>query len=194
MANIHDEGSLIQMYIGARGTGKTTQQKLMATTFVRNGGRVLIIPSSPYEKTFKRVPRVKIEQIKEIPSGFIAAIDCKGVDEFADVLETCDNIMLVADDIRGYMPNAQMNKRVRQALISSRHRGVDFTMAVHGFTQVPPEFFMYVDFIWLFRTGDYIKMHRDKFRDLDEITEAQKRVNQKAEENQYYCEIINNQR
>jgi hypothetical protein len=193
MDSIHDDGSLIQMFIGARGTGKSTKQSQVTLAYVRAGGRALIIPSSPYEPTFKRVPRVTIDQIRDIPSQNIAAIDCADVDDFAEVLEACDDILLVADDIRGYMPNSVMNKRVRQALISSRHRSVSFTMAVHGFTQVPPEFFMYVDLIWLFRTGDSIKMHRDKFKDLDKIVEAQKRVNLAARKDQYYFEIINNQ-
>lgn len=191
LKGLHDEGSLIIAFIGARGTGKTTQQKKITNAWLQNGGRVLVVPSSKWEPTFRRVPRIKLEQIKTFTG--LAAYDCANDKEFAELISDCHDLLIVCDDIKGYLPESRMKPEVRQALISSRHRKVYMTFAVHGFTQVPPEFFMYIDCIYLFRCDDAPQRHRDKFRDLNAIIEAQERVRQKAQQNKYYFEIINNQ-
>ena len=177
--------------VGARGTGKTTHQKKIIKRYADNGGRVLILPSSKYEPTFKRVPRIKIQKIATFNG--IAAIDIEDDAHLAKVLDRCDKLLLVADDVKGYMHRANIHPKVRQGLISSRHRKVDIIFACHGFTQVPPDLFLYIDLIWCFRTDDSPKRQRDKFRDLDNILEVQERVRRQAQSNPYHVEIINNQ-
>lgn len=188
---IHDEGSLIHAFIGRRGTGKTTRMKKVSTKFLRSGGRVLVIPSSPYEPTFKSMPRIKLEQISSLRG--VAAIDCKTVKQFGRILNHCDDLMIIADDMKSYMPEGRMDGDVRQALISSRHRNVQLLFAVHGWTQIPPDFMSYIDVVWLHGTTDSLARHREKFRDVRAMEEGQDRVNKKAQEDPYYCEIINNQ-
>lgn len=188
-----DNGSLRYAFIGGTGTGKTTKQSQLAYSWLQSGGRVLVLPSAPEEDTFKAIPRIKIDQVPKIPMGQIYAYDCEDTKDFGQVLQMARNMLVVCDDTKSYMPYNRMDGQVRKALIASRFRSVYYSFAMHGFTQVPPDLFTYIDFIYLFRSSDSPSRAKQNFRKYEEIIEAQERVNQKANENQYYFEILNNQ-
>ncbi|QNR22949.1 hypothetical protein [Croceimicrobium hydrocarbonivorans] len=190
--SIDDEEAKIALFAGVRKTGKSTKQKELTMAWLKSGGRAVVIPSSKYERTFRSVPRIKPENIPSLPPGKLAAIDCTDQHEFGEVLKYCDDILIVCDDIKGYLPSNGLTKEVRNAFISSRHRNVNMTIAMHGLTHAPPEFYDFVNLIFLFRTKDNLNRHRDKFQDLEKMIEVQRQVNEIAhqEKNKYYFKII----
>lgn len=96
---------------------------------------------------------------------------------------------LVFDDCRSYL-KAATDDIIHALLIRRRQRMVDVFAVGHGFNEVPPVFFTFPSEIILFRTVDNIDRRKDCLKDFDKMKQAQLRVNQKAETEPHYYEVI----
>jgi len=96
---------------------------------------------------------------------------------------------MVFDDCRAYL-KAATTDAIHQLLVRRRQRMVDVIAVGHGFTEVPPVFFTFATDIILFRTADNIIRRKDCLKDFDIMVAAQRRVNQKAQSDPHYFEVI----
>ena len=98
--------------------------------------------------------------------------------------------LLVFDDCRAYL-DAATDKEIRTLLIRRRMREVDVFAVGHGFTEIPPVFFRFTSDIILFRTTENIKERKNCIKNFDAVEKIQQRINQKANKEPHYFEVIN---
>jgi hypothetical protein len=187
MSKINAQGSVFAILLGTNGTGKSTVLRKIADASKK---RVLVIPSNLAEHTFQDYPQILPHQILSFTGR--ARLLCYTEEEFAWVAKRVENCMLISDDFRNYLPKPQMNPDVRRMFIDRRHKKIDIYMAAHGFTQVPPELFSWVNYVFLFKTNDNPKRHANKLLNLAAVMESQQKINQEFEKNPYYFEILQN--
>ena len=172
---------------GARGTGKTTFIKEMLKGCKSNA---IVCTPHVYEwdflddtdlKTFRELkfagakrhiikPKYTLERLKFLVNGHVFFDDCR--------------------NFLPFNPNSKEGVDFIQFLIDGRHKAVDFIVVAHGFTQISPCFYPYIDDIILFRTTDNLQLAKNKILYFDELKALQTRVNAKAKKEPHYCEHI----
>ena len=67
---------------------------------------------------------------------------------------------------------------------------IDIIACGHGFTEVPPKMFTFATHYALFKTIDNIERRKNVIQNFEVMKEAQARINQKAQTDPHYYEII----
>ena len=188
---IADKDSVFAILIGTNGTGKSTVLRQIMEKSRVNGNRVLVIPSNLSEPSFKDIPQIHVKDLNTFSGA--KKIMCYNTAEFAYIAKRLRNCTLISDDFRNYIEQSQMHPDVRRLFVDRRHNNIDIYMAAHGPAQIPPAFYDWLDFIFLFRTVGNFKRAQDKLLSFDVLLEKQKQINHIAQtSNPYHYEIIRN--
>lgn len=179
--------------LGFNGTGKSTLTRRIIETYVSKPGRkALIITPDPVEwkdieETLLTKPSdFQFEGVKKYvwdEDDKIAVLAMKKIKKFY-----FDGI-LVFDDLRSYL-DADTPPWLKFFYIRRRQKMIDLLLVAHGFTDVPPQAFTYCTDLFLFRTADKIERRKRELNRYDELLAHQTRINQKAENNPHYYELI----
>lgn len=174
--------------LGFNGTGKTTITKqLVANEMKKPSGRGLVV--TPDDIEWQTLPDVNTRlnhHIKEYVK-FRKIIYQPGVLNW--IAEYFRNGLLIFDDCRAYL-GATTDQELHNLLIRRRQKSIDIIAVGHGFSEVPPKFFTFASEIILFKTMDNIQRRKDVIRNFEEMKAAQSRINEKAQTNPHYFEVI----
>lgn len=174
--------------IGTNGTGKTTLvKKLVIAELKKKDSHILIVV--PDDMEWPSVPFVhpKFPERIERYVGARKIIFEPGILEI--ISERFKNGLLVFDDCRAYF-DAGLDRNLHTLLIRRRQKMLDIVAVGHGFTEIPPKFFTFATDLVLFRTIDNIDRRKNVLNNFDEMKEAQGRINQKAEDDPHYYEVL----
>ena len=153
------------LFIGRRGTGKTTLARKMAKAM----GRKLIIIDTDDHPSYVDIPVITLEQLKTFTG------------------EACRVIESDIEDASKYI-TANISKAVRSFLIDMRKRNFDVIIMFHFLSDVPPYICKQYDQMVLFKTGDNIQVTQNKFANWHTIVTKLKRILKHKDFN--YCETI----
>jgi molybdopterin-guanine dinucleotide biosynthesis protein len=179
---------LMLVVIGTNDTGKSTFTKeLVLKETKKKDSNVLIVASDDIEWNF--LPSVHPAYNWEIEENVKArkTIYEKGL--LRTILEKFSSGMLIFDDCSAYFTSTR-KMDLRALLIRRRQKMIDIVMVANGFTNAPPEAFIYASHYVLFKTIDNIDKRKNVIYDFPKIKEAQQRINKIAETNPHYYEII----
>ena len=179
--------------LGFNGTGKSTLTRKIVETYVAKPGRkaLIITPDSSewtdYEETeLKRPSDFQFEGVRRYIWTFINKEDQAAMQRLR---EFYFDGFLAFDDCRSYLM-ASTNDWLKYLYIRRRQKMIDLLLIAHGFTDVPPQAFTNCTDLFLFKTVDNIIRRKNELRNLDEMMKNQTRINQKAEDNPHYYELI----
>ena len=174
--------------LGFNGTGKTTLVKdIVKNEMQKPTGRGLIV--TPDDIEWNTIPDVNERlnhHIKESVKFRKIIYQPGALDWIAKYFR---NGLLIFDDCRAYL-GATTDQELHNLLIRRRQKSIDIIAVGHGFSEVPPKFFTFASEIILFKTMDSIQRRKNVIRNYDEMAAAQIRVNQAAQTNPYYKEVI----
>lgn len=188
MSNYQEKLILI---IGVNGTGKTTVEAELVNHFLSKNHRALIVTPNPDEWT--QYPDVKSDAkslSSFVKAARILANPFNNDTIVTDLYTGYKNGLLVLDDMRVFVDN-RVDKFLEAILIDRRHRNVDILAVAHSFETMPKSFYRYANTIILFKTSGKINDRKKELVNPEAFEAAQIRVNEKAETDPYYYEIIN---
>jgi DNA helicase HerA-like ATPase len=176
------------LIIGTNGTGKTTFLKqLVVNELKKKDSHILIVV--PDDMEWNNVPYVH----ERFPQRVAKYVGVRKIIYYPGLLpiirDNFKNGLLIFDDCRSYF-KASMDIDLRGILIRRRQQMIDICAVGHGFTEIPPTFFTFATHFAVFRTIDNIERRKDVISNFEEMKEAQARVNQKAQTDAHYFEII----
>jgi ABC-type sugar transport system ATPase subunit len=184
MANRETKLTII---LGYNGTGKTTITKKIVLNELKHQRRALII--TPDDIEWPQIEYVHPKFPHRI-RDYVGARKIIYQDGLLPIIaDNFRNGLLVFDDCRAYF-KASLDSDLHELLIRRRQKMYDIIAVGHGFTEVPPKFFTFASEIILFRTKDNIHKRKDVLINFDEMQEAQRRINNKAQQNPHYFEVI----
>lgn len=178
----------LAIVLGTNGTGKTTLLKKFVVNALKSGERVLIV-------TPDYVEWLTIQEVHPKLSHHIASykgakrIIYKDDTTLDNIIEHFNNGLLIYDDCRSYF-HSNIGEKIRQQFIRRRQHKLDIFFVGHGFTEVPPIVFTYANTIYLFKTRDNITRRKKEIQDYDLMLRMQLKVNQRAEKEPHYFQII----
>ncbi len=173
--------------LGYNGTGKTTFVKKIVMNELKHKRRALIVTPDDIEwNTIEMVNPRFPERIR----NYVLARRLIYEDGILPIIaNNYRNGLLIFDDCRAYL-TAQTDSDLHNLLIRRRQKMIDIIAVGHGFTEVPPKLFTFASEIVLFRTIDNIDRRKNVLKDFAAMQAAQARINQKAEKNPHYFEVI----
>lgn len=178
--------------VGKPGTGKTTVLRSILRECLESGRRALIV--TPHENEWMDIAMVHPRFSHRIRTYKGARrIICHGEKAILDnIKKNFVNGFLIFDDCKAYIrPSDRVY--MEQFLLALRQKDVDFACCGHGFTTIPPVFYTFATEFFVFATTDNPKKRKDDVMNYELLEATVKRVNQKAESNKHYYEIIKNQ-
>lgn len=197
--NVSNHGSVSVLLIGTNGTGKSTiLREILWSAASGKKKKVIVLPSNPAETTFEDVPEISLDDIDKFKSAKYqwgaVRVQCFDEDDFIHVIKDARNCVFISDDFKFYLSKSVLKKDIMRAFIMRRHMRNDFYFAAHGFKQVPPMFFAYMDWFYIFRCRDNPKGHADKMLDANNLLDIITRVNNVSvsKKDPWYYEIIEN--
>lgn len=175
------------LLIGTNGTGKSHTTRKFIKSELANDGRALIV--NPDADDWLDVPRIDIYKAGRLENfnGVVRHI-WNGIEDL-EQLQKYRNGLLVFEDCRAYL-NAGVNDDIRRFLVRRRQRKIDIIVATHGFTETPPAFFTFAEYIVLFKTGDTVERRKDVIKDYQYVKKVKNVVDKEALENPHYYQII----
>lgn len=179
--------------LGFNGTGKSTLTRAIIERYVSKPGRkaLIITPDSAEWTQFAETQLQKpsdfdFEGVRRYIWTFIKQEDQAAMERLRDCYF---DGFLAFDDCRSYL-TANTNDWLKYLYIRRRQKMIDLLMIAHGFTDVPPQAFTNCTDLFLFKTVDNIVRRKNELRNLDSLMEAQARINEIAETNPHYYELI----
>lgn len=178
--------------VGKPGTGKTTVLRSILRECLESGRRALIV--TPHENEWMDIAMVHPRLQHHIRTYRGARrIICHGEKNILEnIKKYFVNGFLIFDDCKAYIrPSDRVY--MEQFLLALRQKDVDFACCGHGFTTIPPVFYTFATEFFVFATTDNPKKRKDDVMNYELLEATVKRVNQTAESNKHYYEIIKNQ-
>jgi GTPase SAR1 family protein len=174
--------------IGTNGTGKSTfVKRLVVNELRKKDSHILVV--TPHDMEFTNLPLVngRFPHRIEWYVGARRIIYFDGL--LSIILEKFKNGLVVFDDCRAYFKSS-LDQELHALLISRRQHMIDIVACGHGFTEVPPKFFTFATHFALFRTTENMERRKNVIQNFNEMKAAQLRINEKAQTNPHYYEII----
>ena len=183
-----DRAAKLIIILGFNGTGKTTLvKKLVKNEMNKPTGRGLIVTPDDIEWNFLPDVNQRLNHHIKDYVKFRKIIYQPGALNW--IAAYFRNGLLIFDDCRAYL-GATTDQELHNLLIRRRQKSIDIIAVGHGFSEVPPKFFTFASEIILFKTMDAIKRRQNVIRNYTEMEAAQIRVNEAAQTNPYYFEVI----
>jgi GTPase SAR1 family protein len=170
-------------FIGTNGTGKTTAIRKLIKSLQT---RTLIF--TPHPNEWMDYPHNDLLT----PDDFRFSGTQRHIYPGKDTLERCKGCFwdgtIVFEESRFYIPSNP--EYVKKFLISLRQHMTDILYAAHGFTEVPPVFATFTTRMVIFKTRDNIALRKNEYLKYETLRDAQQRINNLAETNLHYHEVI----
>lgn len=170
--------------IGSPGTGKSTLLKEIADKIP---GRKLIVTYDGQASIWRQVKTLDINDkktVKEWKSGYRHTyaswydLTKRKTDLFTHIHNNLEDVAIIFDDCREYMPAAiDDDRKLRQILIKRRHLGYDMFFIVHSPDEVPPRLWGYYNFAVVLPCDSIINTSRIRLSSAKLVAAAQEKVN-----------------
>ena len=166
----------LTVILGTNGTGKTSFIKKMIKGLNSGGVKTLIV--TPDDIEYPHLKDWKLENPKEFEFTGVRKHIFEPKHTFKAITDNYRRGALFLDDARDYLPaNLENEQEFRKLMIRRRHLETDVFVVAHGFTDIPPKIFTYVNKYILFKTTDPVNKRKDTIRNYEEIEEAVNRIN-----------------
>lgn len=201
----------LMILVGTNGTGKTSAMKKLLAINERN----LVLPSGPFDPGWNGYPALsaRIDGYLPNPDNPRQQLPNPVVDElttfkgtkllhvtdrpiyFNAVLDThkgFQNGGLFLDDFRNYiLTKGTLKSNVGELFRARRHKRLDIFMACHNWEDVSRDLVAFNPSFVIFKTTiPPTRNSVDKMANVEAFLAAVERVNRKAKENPYYCELF----
>ena len=179
--------NLVNLFVGGRGTGKSTKLRKVVEVFAKKGIKVLIIETFP-SPAWKEFPVINAEQLKKIKndsSGTFLVVD-EPDKIFAVLNKKVYNALVICEDATKYI-GSKLTPDQKALVVDSKQKNIDLVFVFHAWGgQVPPDLIRLSDTATLFKTNE-IASKLNKIPNPD-VIKAHERV--VAHESQYYNETV----
>lgn len=171
-------------FVGINGTGKTTLALKMAMATHKK--IIYLLPDFSDMKT---------DVYKELK-----VFDFKGIrkllyskDNMQLIKENFRNGVLFFDDVKMLIPsNLEHDKELYYMLIRRRQLNIDLFFVSHGFTEIPPKLFTFINYFIIFETVDNIDRFRKYINNFDKFKQITNTVNIITKEKKYFYKVYEN--
>lgn len=175
------------LFVGRRGTGKTTLAREMAEKMAKSSRRKIVIIDTDDHPSYADVEVITMEQLKTW-NGTICRVIESNIDQVLMILNQYQsNCIVMCEDASKYI-TANISKAVRSFLIDMRKRNFDVIIMFHFLSDVPPYLCKQYDHMILFKTGDNLQVTQNKFANWHTIVKKLQRILKHKDYN--YCETI----
>lgn len=176
--------------LGTNGTGKSSIVEGLIEQYNQRGGRALIV--MPDDAEWQDYDSIDFENPKEIRN--FTGIKTTIFDEdytTNNIVKYYSHGMLIFDDCMSYFDSG-VPKPLHRVLIRRRQYHLNTVAVGHGFTEIPPKFLTFATHFILFLTLDSILSKKKYFKPQEYLSllKYQEKINDKANKNLHYCEII----
>lgn len=177
--------------LGKVGCGKSTISRKFARLALEQKRRVLVVTSHEEEwLNFPMVhPRFPQRIATYVGGRRIVVHSRKAAYEAIGMFR---HGLLILDDCRRYLPTSQ-DDDVEELVISTRQKDVDLLVVCHNFEQLPPVFFTFIDYFFLFPTQGNLRRRKDYFADYDRMEAAVRQINEMGKRDPHTFKIIKNE-
>lgn len=177
--------------LGRVGCGKSTISRKFARLALEQKRRVLVVTSHEEEwLNFPLVhPRFPQRIATYVGGRRIVVHSRKAAYEAIGMFR---HGLLILDDCRRYLPTSQ-DDDVEELVISTRQKDVDLLVVCHNFEQLPPVFFTFIDYFFLFPTQGNLRRRKDYFADYDRMEAAVRQINEMGKQDPHTFKIIKNE-
>jgi len=176
------------LLVGTNRVGKSTLARDFGNKKISNGGRVLVI--TKHRQEWLDIETVNIKKFKELNTftGIRKSMITDN-DDFKYLLNF-NNGLLILDDAKRFI-DTRIDDKIEELQISRGQHMIDIMVIAHSFFRIPVGFFSYATHLIIKKTIESaIKRKNELYSYIDIVLETEKRVNQIAQKNQYYYEII----
>lgn len=177
--------------VGRVGCGKSTIVRKLARAALQQHRRVLVLTG--HDNEWLDLPMVHPrfpERIASYVGGRRIIVTSK--QSAYEAIRIFRNGLLILDDCRMFLP-PYPDTDLENLVISTRQKDVDLIVVCHGFSQLPPVFFTFVDYFVLFGTRGNIKERKNYFQDFKMIQEVVRDVNELSKSDPHTFKIIKNE-
>lgn len=179
------------LIIGTNGTGKTTLESKFVIHFLQKNHKVLIATPDMFE--WKKIPLISgnfPDKIADVNgAGRLIITHSNAKEMLTYIYENFSNGLLIFDDCRAFL-KSKTDEFLEALFIRRRQKKINIIAVAHNFDKMPAAFWSYANEIFLFKTVGGLKNRKEYVNNADIIEQAQQRINQKAEKNIHYYEII----
>lgn len=176
------------LVMGTNGTGKTTfVKKLVINELKKPDSHILVVVPDDMEWNSLEYVNSRFPHRIEWYKGARKIIYFDGL--LPIIRENFRNGLIVFDDCRAYF-TASLDNDLHSLLIRRRQQMIDICAVGHGFTEIPPKMYTFATHYALFKTIDNIERRKNVIQNFDELKAAQLRINEKAQSDPHYFEVI----
>ena len=180
---IEDRENIFLGVIGTNKTGKTSYLiQIIDAKLQTKHNRILLI--NPNDERFLDVKSIDLKSREiDIFTG-IRKVNLFERNDFKNLLNFRKGL-LIMDDVMKYLPTV-IPTNIRSLFIDYANYNLDLICVAHGFSALPPAFYIYMKKLVLFRTTDNIEMRKKELGEhFQKIKELSKYVNENFEKHGY---------
>ncbi|MCX6208377.1 MAG: hypothetical protein NTZ59_02450 [Bacteroidetes bacterium] len=160
------------LFIGQRGSGKTTHANNVANAFIKShiANKIIVVDTDahPFYNDFDVVD---IESLKNVRSKKIRCEDADDSDLFLTLNTYQRNAFVIFEDAAKYV-SSNISNALKKCIIDMRKRNFDLAFMFHSLSDVPPYIAKNYNAMVLFKTLDNFNIRQDKFFNWYQIKEA----------------------
>ncbi len=175
--------NLIDLHIGGRGTGKSTD----ILNLIKAHPKKALIYDTDNNSIYKDIPVIKPEDIARWKSGIYRIVDTDYNKVFELIHEHVWNALVIFEDATKYMQH-QVPEVIKQLMLVSKQKNLDLIFTFHSFRNVRPDFYSSANYITKFKTGEDISQFKSKIIGYELVKTMHERV--EAHTNRYYKETV----
>ncbi len=166
----------LTVILGTNGTGKTSFLKKMISEMTKGGIRTLLV--TPDDIEYPNLREWELKKTSEFTFPGVRKHIFEPKHTFKAISDNYRRGNLVFDDCRDYIPaNLEKEDKFRRLLIRRRQKEIDVFLVAHGFTEIPPKVFAFVNKYVLFKTTDDVSKRKNDIRNYEAVEQAVNRVN-----------------
>lgn len=171
------------MFVGRKGTGKTTLAKL----FAKKSSKKFCIIDTDDHPDYAGIELCSLEDLKHWKIGDIRVITKDPLEALEILNRYCSNAFIICEDTGKYI-EGKIQRQAKNFIIDHRKRNFDVAFMFHFLADVPPYICKQYDNLILFKTGDSLQDRQKKFANWHTIVKKLERIMKNKSFN--YCENI----